>query len=242
MELRRYVEAWSHNIALLRQNRLLSESAFITFARSCGLPVFGTVTGDPGMFHSKRCLLADEIASDGSPLFHPFRLYPLVMLLQKCDLQIARSASLSRQAALGLFKMKLQGIPEDREFERASKYWNEIVDLATLLEPIYWPDISGQVRRPGVISESEYNTRLAEYRQQALDLVRGLDSDVWRETHRHLRIQAAWMDDNPELYILLRVGSWEQREKLKGRVGSALWIRHLAGVLRRGFETAHPQK
>jgi hypothetical protein len=32
--------------------------------------------------------------------------------MQQCDLQIARSESLRRQAALGHFKMKLESVPE----------------------------------------------------------------------------------------------------------------------------------
>jgi hypothetical protein len=50
------------------------------------------------------------------------------------------------------------------------------------------------------------------------------------------------MDNNPELYVLLRVGSWERRQKLKGGIAGALWIRHLADVLRRGFESVHAEK
>jgi hypothetical protein len=36
----------------------------------------------------------------------------LPSIMQQCDLQIARSESLRRQAALGHFKMKLESVPE----------------------------------------------------------------------------------------------------------------------------------
>jgi len=59
------------------------------------------------------------------------------------------------------------------------------------------------------------------------------------KVHEALRFGAFWMDENRELYVLLRLSSWEQRERLRGRISGALWIRHLAEVLRRGFEEAH---
>jgi hypothetical protein len=41
------------------------------------------------------------------------------------------------------------------------------------------------------------------------------------------------------LYLLLRLSTWEERKKLSGRLSGALWIRHVAEVLRRVFEDVH---
>jgi len=35
---------------------------------------------------------------------------------------------------------------------------------------------------------------------------------------------------------------WEQRERLKGRLSGALWLRHLAELIRRGFEDAFDER
>jgi hypothetical protein len=50
-----------------------------------------------------------------------------------------------------------------------------------------------------------------------------------------------WMDDNSELYMLLRVAAWDARKRLTGQVSGALWIRHMAEVIRRAFEVTHQQ-
>ena len=54
-----------------------------------------------------------------------------------------------------------------------------------------------------------------------------------------MRIDAAWLDKNHELYVLLRVAGWEKRKNLQGQVSGALWIRHIAEVIRRAFEEVH---
>lgn len=50
------------------------------------------------------------------------------------------------------------------------------------------------------------------------------------------------MDKNSELYVLLRVGKWDIRKELAGKIGGALWIRHLAEVIRLAFEEVHATK
>ena len=50
------------------------------------------------------------------------------------------------------------------------------------------------------------------------------------------------MDDNPDLYLLLRVAAWDERKRLKGSVSGALWIRHMAELIRRAFGEAHGQR
>jgi len=44
---------------------------------------------------------------------------------------------------------------------------------------------------------------------------------------------------NEKLYLLLRLSKWNCREHLKGRIAAALWLRHIAEVLRLGFEDVY---
>lgn len=46
-------EEWAHDLEILRQNRLLNESALISFAKDRGLPLWWVVAGDPGGFHMR---------------------------------------------------------------------------------------------------------------------------------------------------------------------------------------------
>jgi len=107
-----------------------------------------------------------------------------------------------------------------------------------LLEPIYWPRITDQRSGSAELTESEFEMLLRSYERKALDLVRSLDPDVWRNVHELLRQDAARLDNNAELYMLLRLSTWQQRVRLTGSVSGALWIRQIAEVIRRGFEAA----
>jgi hypothetical protein len=66
-----------------------------------------------------------------------------------------------------------------------------------------------------------------------------LEPDAWKKRHENLRFAAAELDANHELYLLLRVSSWNARNSLKGKIGGALWLRHIAEVIRRAFEEHH---
>lgn len=116
---------------------------------------------------------------------------------------------------------------------------NGIANLAILLEPIFWPQLVGTHSRSYVVVEDEFST----FRKKTIGrLIRELDPIVWGELHEHIRFQASYIDNNPSLYLLLRLSTWDQRTRLNGRVGAALWLRHIAEVIRRGFEVFHEVK
>ncbi|MBZ2188239.1 hypothetical protein K8B33_03975 [Alcanivorax sp. JB21] len=198
----------------LRQNRLLAEAEFLHFTRKCGLPIKGVVRGDPGDFLQRGWLNTDGVRGDGEPLFHPFRIYVAHKLL--CILR-----------------------PVSEEVDAVASSCNRIVDIAVLLEPLYWPLITDKVTWPGAVSEDEHATHLQEYRPKVLELVRALNPEEWKVLHENLRQDAASVDDNPDLYLLLRLSTWSARENLKGKVAAGVWFRHMAEVLRRAFEEVH---
>ena len=237
--LRRQLEEWSATYDALWQNRLLTESEFISFSKDRGLPVFGAVDGEPGEFQKLGWLRADGHQELEDYLFHPFRIYPLHMILDCCDLRIARSATLDKDSVLRLVEHTLNTRPPARKIAELAEVWNETADLAVILEPLYWPQIVSRFSLRDGLHENEYRDRLKEYSEIALELVRSLTPDVWAARHEAIRLAAAWMDDNSELYILLRLSGWQRREQLKGVVSGALWLRHMAEVIRRGFEEVH---
>jgi len=104
-DLSKYLHRWSRDLKVLRQNSLLSEPAFLSFARDRGLGVSGAVTGDPSEFYERGWLSADG-RWDGKHQFHPFRFYVLHEVL----------CSRTRPSP-----------PRVRE-------WNEAVDLAIVLD------------------------------------------------------------------------------------------------------------
>jgi hypothetical protein len=238
---------WSKDLAMLWQNNLLNESSFIAFAKDRGLPVFGAASGDPGNLHKRGWLPADGMDSKGEPLFHPFRLYVVHRILRSCNLLLAPSASLNRDTLLGLVQDSMRLLPTPDEVRETAKKAVEIADLALLLEPVYWPEITSWRSRRLIagnryISEDDFDARLRQYRSKVNALVVNLDPKSWRERHKVMRTDAALLDENKELYILLRLANWKQREKLRGAVSAALWIRHMAEIIRRAFEEIHGEQ
>jgi hypothetical protein len=240
LDFQHYKTNWSEDLELLRQNSLMTETEFINFAQERGIPVSGVNTGDPGDFNRRGWLPHDHTRPDGSPLFHPFRLYTMHKILEACRLNISVSSSLNRQTFPGFVeRVAREFMPTIEKIGAATTEWNRITDLVVLLEPVYWPEITGQRTMPVSISDDEYGKRLHDYRQKTDQLVSQLNVDEWKKYHEQLRICAAIIDRNDDLYLLLRVSKWSIRQKLKGRAGAALWIRHIAEVLRLAFEEVH---
>jgi len=136
-DFNKYLKRWSKDLELLRQNELLDESAFISFARDRGLILTGIVKGEPSQLHAHGRLLADGKLGS-TLLFHPFRFYVLHHALS--DARHLWPASI--------------------------REWNETAELAILLEPIYWPEITGHLKyEPG-----DHELHMTRYKRKLLRL------------------------------------------------------------------------
>jgi hypothetical protein len=206
-----------NTIEQLQQNLLLSEPELVYHG---GRKAIAIPEGQPIAFVRQRWLESDGVDDDGKPLFHPFRLYVLHRILNS---RIVSGADFGEAFNEEIIRTK-------------SPRWNAIVDLAVSLEPIYWPEIIGSFSFNG--DEGKYRTELNAYKSAALEFVRRLDQEEWSNIHRSIRLEVAGQDNNPELYILLRLSTWDSRSKLTGRIAGSLWFRHMAEVVRRGFEEA----
>jgi len=239
---RPYFEKWSEAIEILRQNRLLNENGFIGFARNRGISVSGVVTGDPLEFHARGWLASDGRDEHGSPLYHPFRVCTLLRILEACRLPIASSSTLNRESFVGFIERILPSLPSLEEIGTDAYQWDKVMDLAILLEPIYWPVITGMTSFSGPFSQSEIDVKREVYKSAIGQLVAGLDPLFWKSVHEELRHWAARIDDNDGLYLLLRLSSWNRRERLTGAISGTLWIRHIAEAIRRAFEESNEQE
>ena len=239
-DIRQYVDEWAQDLEVLRQNRLLDEGTFITFARDRGIAISGVVTGDPGTFHQRGWLASDGLDHRGGPLFHPFRLYSLYGILKTCELRIPPLILLERDSILGYIERLSSGL-QSLDLGEGAQEHNRIADLAVLLEPLYWPRITDHLFYPIEMSESDFKWRRGQYHQQVAQLVATLDPTCWRRRHESLRREAARVDNNGKLYLLLRLANWPERERLRGRTALALWMRHIAEVIRRAFEEVYAE-
>ena len=170
------------------------------------------------------------------PLFSPVQ--------SACTAQNSRSVRASHRE-VGKFESTpgsridgpaLAELPSEQDFEIRPTNWNDIGSLAILLEPVYWPGITGSLRLTG---GTYHENLLNDYRRDLSDFVETLDPNIWQDNHRVLITDAFRIDANSESYVLLRVGATAR--KLTGQISGALWIRHIAEVIRRAFEDAHNQ-
>jgi hypothetical protein len=168
-------------------------------------------------------------------------MYPLHYILKKCELRITPSVLLERDSVFG-FVEQLSAFLLSIDLGEGTREHNHVADLAVLLELIYWPRITGRRSFPIDRSDGDFTWQQDQYCQKVSQLVATLDPNLWRKRHESLRFDAARMDDNGKLYLLLQLANWTQRERLKGRIALALWMRHIAEVIRRAFEKVHAER
>jgi hypothetical protein len=151
-------------------------------------------------------------------------MYPFVLAIDLRNLKIKNQESVASDSMIEKIRLA-----------------DEISCLAILLEPLYWPKIINQTTfpSPNCSALKEFESQLRPYKERILEYIKQLDPEIWQSYHERLRIEAARLDDNHELYILLRLSPWVKRKNIKGNIGGALWLRHIAEVIRLAFEEVH---
>ena len=233
------MEQWSGQLDLLRQNDLLSESRFLSFAKDRGIPVHGVSKGDPGEFYKRGWLEADGLTNEGQPLFHPFRIYPLHGILKAYRRPLTITLDSQSQSAAAFVARIVESLPSADQLRGHAPTWNEVSDLAVILEPLYWPRVTGRATHSMFVAETDYARETERYGSDVREFIASLDVERWKTEHESLRLEGGSAERNSDLYLLLRLSDWQKRKQLRGAVSLALWFRHMAEVIRRGFEEIH---
>jgi hypothetical protein len=205
------------------------------------IPVFGVLTGDPGELQNRGLLRDDSRDGDHLPLYHPFRFYIVYEVLDSLRIPLARSSYLKRERVLPTLERHVREcLPSDEQISARAAKASGIVELAILLEPMYWQYVTGIIA--GSVFTMEGRPDYSNFIKTVKQYVKSLCPEQWKAHHDTLRRRAADIDDNGSLYLLLRLSCWEQRQKLTGRISLALWIRHIAEMIRLAFEELHEEK
>lgn len=221
----------------LNQNDLINESSIIRFAKDRGIRLSKGIKSDPSKFVELGWITTDST----NGFFHPFRIYPFLRAIKLCNLNITASSSLNRDSFQNFLNGAIGFLPSLKVIESEVKLADQVSNLAILLEPLFWPKITSKttLSSPNCLSLGEFEVQLKPYNDKVLEFIKGLDPEIWQSYHERLRIEAARLDDNHELYILLRLSPWVKRKNIKGNIGGALWLRHIAEVIRLAFEEVH---
>lgn len=221
----------------LNQNDLINESSIIRFAKDRGIRLSKGIKSDPSKFVELGWITTDST----NGFFHPFRIYPFLRAIKLCNLNITASSSLNRDSFQNFLNGAIGFLPSLKVIESEVKLADQVSNLAILLEPLFWPKITSKttLSSPNCLSLGEFEVQLKPYNDKVLEFIKGLDPEIWQSYHERLRIEAARLDDNHELYILLRLSPWAKRKNITGNIGGALWLRHIAEVIRLAFEEVH---
>lgn len=233
--VQKFITEYRETFSDILQNRLLDEGSLIRFLRERGIAVSGVITGDLGKFLEMGWIESDELPETEKHLFHPFRMYPIHLVAEACRLDLTASSSIDRDSFNKFLAKASDFLPSIEKITEIAKLANEVANLAIILEPLHWPIITSRTSYSGFIRFKEYKKLVDSYKQKVLNLIKTLDSQEWQKKHEKIRFRAAKLDDNGDLYILLRLSPWIKRERTKGKIAGAMWLRHMAEVLRRGF-------
>lgn len=179
---------------------------------------------------------------------HPFRIYPLLRILNTMGWSMSRSSVLYPKGFLEHATRHVQRVRtqvRSTAFMKLIDDWNGVADLAILLEPLYWPQITRQTKRKPFESDDLGNFESQDYqsyRESILKLVLSIPKAMLAGAHADLRYEANQIDGNQELYLILRASNWRRRERLKSHIGCALWLRHMAEVIRLAFDEIYEDR
>ncbi len=196
-----------------------------------------------------QAYIFDEGARLPELSFHPFRIYTCHMLmLPRFGLGTISHLYHDNGERIPEFRRsQAQQLALSPEFSNWLDYYNGVADLCILLEPIFWSSVTGIVR--GELSRSiedddgnylagdlldlfDTNENWKSYKLDVFALLNQIGVEELRKAHENLRLDATTLDENGELYLLIRTSNWYKRKDLKGGIGGALWIRHMAELIR----------
>lgn len=166
--------------------------------------------------------------------FHPFRVYAIH--------HIART--LTMQTSVCQFLKWRPGVEDvaRREAEHADRwtgsaafsdrfdYWNRLVEIAVVCEPLRW------ARRPGIEWRNGEKDWLDLYAASATPILNQWNLLDVQRIREDLASAAHQRDPNSTLHTLLRLVKTSERERIKGRLGAAMKFLEMAESIRRAIE------
>ena len=238
-EIINFIKEKKKLLSEITQNKLLTEPQMRKFIHDCSINVSGGLPGDLSRFKKLNWINSDELPEQHRILFHPFRLLPIYVAIEQCSLRITPTSTIDRDNFFNFLKQYMDAHPSLEVIKGKVNKYDLISSLAIILEPLYWPEITSKKSFSIFYDEAKFDNIVNSYQKDVHKLLEKLDVEYWSKVHEGLRYTAAELDGNENLYILLRLSPWEKRKKLKSHIAAALWIRHIAEVIRLGFQSIH---
>lgn len=168
-------------------------------------------------------------------LFHPYRLwvvYNLIEIFSSNHSSITYLYPKSTKTAIDFHLSFLGKLRNRSAFKRSLHKLNEAVDLAIILEPKHLCKICYVGNDVNSVKQCLTDFQQAEYAQFTDRYLSSLSAGHLHEIHMSLRLEAARIDDNDELYLLIRSMPIDKRNSILGRIGLSERIRRIAELVR----------
>ena len=188
--------------------------------------VFGTTPDVPGYVE---------------PLFHPFRYFVVYHLDRLLDPRISASQKLWSEK--GFHSLVERDIRRFRKFSGSPEFcerirrWNSIVDLVVAAEPKWFPRVFGFGRYPRTFDAPDPRSQVVEQWGHVERVFRSLGLDRLENVRDRLTVDAEQLDHNKMVHTILRLTPRDDRLKIRGHLGGAIYILVMAEMLRRACES-----
>ena len=173
--------------------------------------------------------------------WHPFRMYAIHRLANQLDRgTLPIFAALYHQQTLEpAIRFTKQRTIEQPNFARVLELvdeWNRTCELAILVEPIYLPRIDQRVSYRLGMTRFEFDEQVASLKSEIACSINESAESEFRNIHQELCSAATITDRNSSVHTLMRLGSKQFRDRLKGSLARAVMFKTMAELIRRFAE------
>jgi hypothetical protein len=176
-------------------------------------------------------------------LFHPFRFYVLYHLQRILELHIVPMQMLvSSRGFARLLKIIISSFTRWSSSANAQGSilaWNDSVALAVLAEPFTYRGIFHSRRTSLGVDFKDQERLIAEHEKEVLQLYRDLPRESIDKSRLELASDAALLDGNRDVHIMLRLAKGKSRLDTRGKLGAATYLLTMAEMVRRATEAAY---
>ena len=182
-----------------------------------------------------------KVPPDLKLLFHPFRYYTVYQIERILNLHIQPLQMLQADRYGDLLTREIDHFSDwssEAEFPDLIYRWNTICTIAIATEPCFFTKIFRTIRY-GLGSDVETQQRFVKNHWEIIKKnYQELGVEEVRKFCDELCFNADLLDNNHDVYRVLRLGKGTSRLKVRSKLGGAIILRTMSEILRRAAEEA----
>lgn len=173
-------------------------------------------------------------------LFHPYRYFVLHHIQRVFQSRVSSTQFLSSTDGwLRITQKEIEFLNEwtakIETYERFNE-WNQIAEIAIILEPFSYVSIHKKFKCRFPYSFEEIKENISSYRGTIKEIMHETDLDYLEYARQELCTTAEMIDSNKSLHVLLRLSSSHVSENLKGAIAGSLLLLLMSETIRRATE------